>query len=159
MPTFEVTVEQVGSLLRARTLDGNGVERGTFLPKTGQEADLNNTRPTAEQVEHIIARATNRVVARIGTREPCTADLAESAAGVVALQAALMVELTYFPEQVQSNRSPYEQMKDMFTEELRDLAEAIHETCGTGIGDEGTDNQGPAFDYGPYVPIGRQAEF
>lgn len=147
MPPIDTDPDAVAALLRTRTMDENGVEGGVFTE---------TTRPTLEQVEHLVEEARRKVVGIIGTAEPCTADLTADAANVVHLRAAMLVELSYFPEQINTNRSPYEQLKDLYDTDVKSLAEAIAETCGTGIGEEGVNNQVPSYGYGEAPVIGKR---
>jgi hypothetical protein len=101
-------VIEVASFLRARTRDQFGNEVGTFNA---------NTRPTESQVVSLIRLAADHVTATVGTRE-LPAGLMRMARTAVALRAAMLVELSYFPEQVQAGRSPYEQLRAMYDAEL-----------------------------------------
>lgn len=109
------TIDDVAALLRARTKDSNGVELGTFTP---------NTRPTDTQVETHIDAA----VALVGTRLPpideIASDLLAAVASVVAYRAALRIEKSYFPEQVRSDRSAYEQLREEYLDDLAALVDA-----------------------------------
>lgn len=116
MPTSDwpTGVPAVGSILRARTRDTQGNELGTFTP---------DTRPTADQVLSLINTATGDLAAAVG------ADLDESlwaqAAVVASYKAAMLVELSYFPEQVATGRSPYEQLRALYLEALAALTSAV----------------------------------
>jgi hypothetical protein len=109
------TVDDVALLLRARTKDDQGHEVGTFDDAT---------RPTADQVEEHITAA----VALVGTRLPPTdqlpPELLPALTSVVAYRAAMRIEKSYFPEQVRSDRSPYEQLRQEYLDDLAALTEA-----------------------------------
>jgi soluble cytochrome b562 len=105
---YTPTVAQVGALLRARTKDASGNELGTFNEET---------RPTGEQVAGLIATSVSRMRARFG--EELAEDLREDAASLVTLRTAMLVELSFFPEQIQSDRSPYDRYKDLYDEGLK----------------------------------------
>lgn len=147
MAEIVTSVQEVADLLRARTKVSLGDESGAFSA---------NTRPTSDQVTSILAQAKRTVVGAIGTSTPCTDDLAATTAAVIHQRAAMQVELTYYPEQVNTNHSPYEQLKDLYQEELKQLIEAIAETCGKGIGAEGISNQLPSFGYGNAPLLGKR---
>jgi hypothetical protein len=117
------TVEQVASLIRARTKDSNGLEVGTF------DSD---TRPTADQVEQLIDQSVAIVAMQLPPSIP--ADLAASAAAVVALDAACRVEKSFWPEQVQSDRSPYALLKTEYDEALAALKVAVEAGGTAGFG-------------------------
>lgn len=112
MPTSEWTpsVDQVGAILRTRTKVRAGSEVGTFTDET---------RPTAQQVDELIRSAVNDVADVIGADVPL--DRVTRAADVAAIGAALLVELTFFPEQVATGRSPYDNLKALYDERLERL--------------------------------------
>lgn len=111
------TVEQVAALLRARTTNQNGSEVGTFT-------DDGATRPSRAQVLELAAQGAGDVAARIGFA-PLTGSLPTLATSLSALRTAMLVELSYFPEQIESGQSPYEQLRDMYTEQLGYLADSV----------------------------------
>ncbi len=116
---------EVGALLHARTRGGveeGGKELGTFTDQTN---------PTADQVESMISYATSSVASRIGL-SPCTDALTARARGMAALYTAMLIELSYFPEQVGSDRSPYEKYKELYDQGMEALTEAIAENCDGG---------------------------
>jgi hypothetical protein len=92
-------VDDVAVLLRARTQDNNGVEQGTF-----NEA----TRPTDVDVDRHIALA--YALERPRIPEPCPDWLADTAGALIALAAACTIEKSYYPEQVRSGRSHYDEL-------------------------------------------------
>lgn len=96
------TVDDVGALLHARTL-ANGAEVGTFTV---------DTRPTAAQVERLIALAVSDLAGRIGAGVP--AAYAGDAKELAALQAATLVEASFFPAQLDTDRSAYRQYQAMY---------------------------------------------
>lgn len=105
---WQPTVEAVAGLLRARTVDKVGREMGTFT---------SDTRPTREQVESLIATATVDIAADTGVLPTGSDDGAVVVRGLAAraaeLYAAMLVELTYFPEQVAAGKSPYGEYKSL----------------------------------------------
>lgn len=129
MPTsdWKPAVQAVGSLLRSRTKDTNGNELGTFTPAT---------RPTNTQVEDLIVQATGAVESAIGGSELLAA-LWPAATAVSVLGTALLIELTYYPEQVTSGRSPYTQLKELYDERLLQLRLQI-EAGGVDTPGDGT---------------------
>jgi hypothetical protein len=120
------TVEEVAALLRARTQDDNDKEIGTFD---------DSTRPTGEEVQHIIDLSEDMIYGVTGdmTNLPCPGadQVRESAHSFWILLAAMLVELSYFPEQVENNRSPYDQYKELFDSLLGNLRNAI-DLCWSG---------------------------
>jgi hypothetical protein len=126
-PVTRPTVEQVATLIRARTKDSNGLEVGTF------DGD---TRPTADQVEKLIDAS----VALVGMQLPAAAalpvELGPAVAAVVALDAACRVEKSFWPEQVQSERSPYALLKVEYDEALAALKDAVEAGGVSGFGSD-----------------------
>jgi hypothetical protein len=93
MSTVDITptVDSVAQILRARTKDDQGQELGTFTAAT---------RPTDVQVSGLIATAQADVIAQTG---PLLGVLTQEAArSAVAMRTAMLVELSYFPEQVRN---------------------------------------------------------
>jgi hypothetical protein len=150
VPTSDWTpsLERVGALLRARTKDTSGNEIGTFSAAT---------RPTDEQATDLILQAQNDVVSVVGAEvpDPVVAD----ASYVTALGAALLVELSYFPEQIGTGRSPYPQLKELYDERLKRLIAAVEAAGGTTAGEGGTALLGPSYSFpmvgDPFI-IGRR---
>jgi hypothetical protein len=126
MPDTRPSVDDVASLLRARTKDSEGREIGTFN---------DDTRPTAAQVELHIDNA----VALLTTRLPL--DLPVAYEGTVralgAYRAALQIEKSYFPEQVRSDRSAYDQLREEYLDDLEALNTALEGAGGEGGGTSG----------------------
>jgi hypothetical protein len=110
---YMCTVSDVGALLRARTKDKNGNELGTFN---------DDTRPTDEAVQRFIQWAANKLSVRIGVNIHPT--FFREASHLVAVYAAMLTELSYWPEQVERNMSPYEKYKELYTMNSDYLVEA-----------------------------------
>ena len=117
---IDPTVEDVAALLRARTQDNNDVEIGTFN---------DDTRPTGDEVQKMIDMAADLIYGATGdlTALPCSGaeNIREAANRFWALMSAMLVELSYFPEQVEDNRSPYEHYKELFDSLFGNLKDAI----------------------------------
>ena len=106
----------VAALIRARTKDPDGRELGAFTDRT---------RPTAGQVDELVSMAAQAVHARIGWTIPD--DRQEEARRLIALRAALNIELSYFPEQVTSGRSAYEPLKELYDEGIAAMLDALRD--------------------------------
>jgi hypothetical protein len=122
------TVDDVARLLRARTKDQFGNEVGTF------DAD---TRPTADQVDEQIDASFTTIAIRLPPVAQLADELLPALAAVVALHAACLIEKSYFPEQVNSDRSAYAQLVaelavDM--QALSDVARGVSAAAGPGSG-------------------------
>lgn len=141
------TVEEVAAHIRARTRVPGGTEAGTFNEQT---------RPTQEQAEAIIATSARTVANLIGTDAPCNDELTDQSKGVVALRAAMAIEASYYPEQTATGRSNFAQLRDLYKEDLSGLQDAIRDTCGGTAGDgEGGGGQLPTATFDDEILIGR----
>lgn len=134
-PGLRPSVSQVGARLRARTKLPNtgGTEIGTFDART---------RPTGEQVEELIDDAIDEVIGKIGT-PTSGSKLERRARAAISLYAAMLVELSFFPEQVQTNRSPYAMLEKLYLSRIQSLiADAEQgdddDGGGGGVGGEGS---------------------
>lgn len=138
------TVEDIGALLRARTQNDDDDEIGTFD---------DTTRPTGEEVDRIINMATSVVLSRTGSLNTppmicdTAADLRTNAQTAVSMLASMLVELTYFPEQVASNRSAYEDYRDLWTSMMTSLIDAAKECRAGEIVPETSENPGPSWSF------------
>jgi hypothetical protein len=127
--TKDAFVAGVGALLRARTVvyGTGGDELGTFSE---------NTRPTYDEVLELADIAARDIDTEIGPdvvafpRPEIVKPLADS---LLKLRTAMLVELSYFPEQVATGRSAYAQYERMYDRRLPALIKAAEQT---GAGDE-----------------------
>jgi hypothetical protein len=104
---FMPQVEEVSALLRARTKDSTGNERGVFTE---------DTTPDADGAQRLIEIATGIVATSIGEDIPDV--LIPQAQTVTSWLAAMLIELAYFPEQVATDRSAYQQYKELYDEAI-----------------------------------------
>ena len=116
MPVSDYTpsVQEVADQIVSRTKDKYGAEIGTF--------NL-DTRPTDTQVNRLITEHIGDVANVLGSEIPT--ELREDAKIVVAERVAMAIELDFFPEQVNSNRSPYKQLKEQFHDDLTMLSKQV----------------------------------
>lgn len=123
-PTYAATRDDVARLLRARTkarlaagaLGSTGNELGEFTA---------DTRPTGEQVDDVIIDANASVAARIGATIPdAHLWLARRA---VAIRAAMLVELSYFPEQTEGDDTTYARLLELYDEAMTSLETALND--------------------------------
>lgn len=144
---YRPSAHDVAVLERSRTRTDSG-EQGEFTP---------DTRPTLEQVEDTIKAAAEQVASVLGPEVPAAA--AGMARGLVTLYSAMLVELTYFPEQVVSNRSPYAQFKQLFDDALPRVLEAVKEASEGDI-EPGTGDAGfPSYGGFPSTAIGMETSW
>jgi hypothetical protein len=125
-PTIELrpTVEDVAGLLRARTKDSTGHELGTFT---------DDTRPTDVEVEAQIDAAMGLMATHIPDPEFLPEAYWPAVRELTAYRAAMRIEKSYFPEQVRSDRSAYEQLRQEYVDDLQALTDAL---AGAGDPDD-----------------------
>jgi hypothetical protein len=110
------SIAEVASLLRARTKAIGGKEVGTFNTQT---------RPTADEVDNLIDEGIDEVLGKVKVPEPGTA-YEGRVRGAIALYAAILIELSYFPEQVGSAKSPVASYEKLYEKRIKSLiAESI----------------------------------
>lgn len=132
---YRPDLTKVSNLIRTRLKDGNGNVLGRFTPMT---------QPTSGQALEVIGTAMNELSISVGDKIPD--DLITEASELAAIRTAMLLELTYFPEQVKDGRSPYEQWRVMYEGQdgksgrLARLVKAIQaaEVDGGSVGTEGS---------------------
>jgi len=108
------TVDDVAALIRARTKDASANELGTFTSAT---------RPTDAEVEQLITNGCAKVASVVGWDLP--ADAEHEGLHLAAIWAACEVELSYWPEQVRTERSPYAQLLATYTYDIGPFADYV----------------------------------
>lgn len=121
LPLVPPTPTDVAALLHARTKDLTGVELGDFTA---------NTRPTDVEVVRLIDMAYDEVTGQSGTLlvDPC----ASAGRALIIIRAAMWVEASFFPEQVRSDRSVYQELADEFTNGLPRLLACVEGNTAAG---------------------------
>jgi len=123
VPAYRPTLADVAALIRARTKDSNGQELGTFTTAT---------RPTDAQAQEAIDHAVIALHEKVG---PIGEHCAETARLCAAYGAAAEIELSYFPEQARTDRSPYNFLIARWTASLEGVRECVLGNLpGTGVG-------------------------
>lgn len=125
-PLEKPTSDDVATLLRARTKDLDGAELGHFTA---------NTRPTDTEVAAIIDMAYAEVTGRVGVYvgDRC----ADAAKQLVVIRAAAWVELSYWPEQIRSDRSVYAELVDQWTTGIIGVLECVAGNLPADGGEDG----------------------
>lgn len=123
MEDWTPSLDDVGAVLRARTVDDFGHELGTFN---------SGTRPTGDQVLTFVDTAVADVRSEAGKIPSKEQPLARR---VAAIGAALQVELSFFPEEVATGQSPYAQLERMYEKLLARLVTAISTDNGNDDSD------------------------
>lgn len=139
------SVADVAELLRARTKDINGDEAGSFN---------DDTRPTSAQVITLIEEAVVDIEARMGATPPL--ELAGAGKSAAAMLTACLIELSYFPEQVRSDRSAFSEYWELLQNKITALQEAARGLEPGGNLVTSTRIEVPWVDYVPtqHVPDG-----
>jgi hypothetical protein len=106
------TTADVAALLRARTKDANGNELGMWSDET---------RPTESEVQLLIDLASGELVGDLGPGVACT----QLCRAAIAYRASCLIELSYFPEQVRSSRSAYDELRVLADEAATALGACI----------------------------------
>lgn len=146
-------VDEVAALLRARTQDDHDDEIGTFD---------DTTRPTGTEVELLIRQAATVVYGRVGSVDadvlicPTAQDIIDGSKYHVAMLAAMLVELSYFPEQVRSDRSAFQYYMQLWDDSIGALVEAARE-CRGGEVTPDEEGAGAGAQAGPYWDFPRDA--
>jgi hypothetical protein len=148
VPTSEYkpTVQDIANLLPARTVGTRNNRVGTFTPDNHNPPE-ERTTPSAGRVEALITEATDEIAGLIGPDVPDGPDtddpdtLRRMAKTAVSLLGAMNVELTEFPEQIGTNRSPYPQLEKRLANLMKNLEAGI-EAVGGQVPDPDVDDTG-----------------
>jgi hypothetical protein len=145
MSTYPVdltpTVADVAALLRARTKDINGKE-WTFN---------DDTRPTSAQVITLIDEAVADIEGWLGPTPPL--EVTDAARSTAAMLTACLIELSYFPEQVRSDRSALEEYWTLVQSKITALQETARGLEPGGNVVSSTRLEVPWVDYIPPVAM------
>lgn len=115
------TVDEVATLIRARTVDENGNEVGTFN---------NLTTPSYEQADELIDKAVEDLYPIFKSTVadapvPPNASIEayrEAVSALAAARTAILVELTHYGKEVANSNSPYRFMWDDYRQQLLQVA-------------------------------------
>jgi hypothetical protein len=108
----------------------------------------------------VIGEAINEVSPIIGPDIPDVegddpAALRKAAAGVVSLLSAMIVESSFYPEQIQQGRSNYEAMERRYNRLLARVTAAVEAAGGSTASEGGADVGGgymrPSYDFGSHA--------
>jgi len=134
------TLQDVGHVVLSRTRDDAGNILGTFTDKT---------QPTDDQCRVLIEKAIDDIIPLIGTDIP--EELIGEAQNIASIRTAMYIELTYYANEVATNRSVYPELKALFDEKVAALAKAITAVEAGGDITDATAGAGgePAYAYPP----------
>jgi hypothetical protein len=115
--------QDVADLLRARTKDDESNELGEWTAAT---------RPTEDEVLGMIATAAGDLLAAVDQLRPTWEDPNRSARSLCARRAAMLIELSYWPEQVAAGQSAYAEYKTQWDDGVVALRSALAAPPGGG---------------------------
>ena len=104
--------QQVADLLRARTKDNEGRELGAWTA---------DTRPTEYEVYGLIETAASDLLAAVDMLRRDSLDEDRMANGLCAKRTAMLIELSYFPEQAAAAGSVYAEYRDQWNDGVKAL--------------------------------------
>ena len=141
MPDGLPTTDDVAAIVRVRAKGRFGAD----TPSSGTFDE--NTNPTAEDVQSMITKAARLVFVDTGPYTSIPEDLQPVATDVIALRAAMMVELSVAPEQTVSDTSVYAVLEKEFASQMKSLVSGIRESVRTGQATVAGDGAGPRSNF------------
>lgn len=121
------TIAEVASLLRARTKVKGGKELGTFSFAT---------RPTSLEVDELIDEAMDEVLGKVVEPEEPGSGYERRIRGAVRLYTAILIEGSYFPEQVKSGQSVAQTYQALYSSRIKALIAESKTGKPEGEGDD-----------------------
>lgn len=126
--TWWPSTADVAALITARTIGASGEEIGDFTDET---------RPRADQVDAIIEQSASIASAVTGGLDLPVGVAQDAMRSLIALRSAMSVELSYFPEQVGTDSSPFDKLRDMYRDEFDRVTAAVDRAIADASGDGG----------------------
>lgn len=108
------TPEAVAALLRARTKVESGDELGAWTA---------DTRPTLVEVNALIALAAQELALCVGDWLP--PEYVPGGQALVVLKTCMLIELSYYPEQVDPEQSPYARLAELYVRDAEAFCPAV----------------------------------
>jgi hypothetical protein len=142
IPMWAPLPSHVAAILRART---RGIASRDAQVAGEQDAFTSLTRPTYNQVTELIGLAVGDLSGLMAGRTPCTDELTLAAGSAAAYRAAMLVEISYFPEQTNSDQTAFKALSKLWDDASKSVAKAVVARCPLTPG--GSDLSG--------MPIGR----
>jgi len=135
------TLEMVAAVISVRTKDSMGNELDTFTSET---------QPTDVQVTELMNAAALDLFPCTGVLEDLETLFYEPVSALIALYTAAMAELSRKPEQVQSDRSAYDELMALYNAGREKVCSVIEEVRGGGeVGGPNTIGL-PRYQFGDY---------
>ena len=108
------SLQDVGHVVLSRTRDSNGNVLGTFTDAT---------QPTDDEVRILIDKAMADMIPLIGTDIPD--ELIPEAQHIASIRTAMYIEITFYANEVATNRSVYPELKVLYDEKIASLSKAV----------------------------------
>lgn len=118
------SLADVAALIHARTKNQYDKLEGTFTTET---------RPTATQVTALIDRSAQVVSLELGVPQSRMGSLLDQAKAVVAVRTAWQIEVSFFPNQVESGDSSAANLREMYESDLALLGIAARDNQAGGF--------------------------
>lgn len=114
------TLRMVAAHIRVRTVERNTNQfKGTFTA---------NTRPSDDEAWEAVTLAEDDVKADVGAISPALqGEALRAVRSLIALRAAMIIERSYYPEQVGTNKSPYPALERDWDKRLPIVTQAVKE--------------------------------
>jgi hypothetical protein len=109
------SVREIAAIMRARTKNANGDEVGTFDE---------TTRPTAAEVEVEIENQSGFMSLIVGFA-PTISEVRTAAKNLTKLRTAMMLESSYWPEQIENGMSPFTSWQEQYRLDMIELKKII----------------------------------
>lgn len=122
MPLTKPDIQTVADLLQMRTVTRGGSYEGDFTA---------NTTPSDTQAQRVIDKSHDVVFGKLGDPADWNvpaddiADYEGEATELIAMWAAMQIELSWYGDQVKSGQSPYPEYKTQFNESMNQLLEDL----------------------------------
>jgi hypothetical protein len=137
--SYNPSVDDVAALILARTKNEFGDEVGTFNSET---------RPTDTEVNRLIALATSEVDSVVDL-DDVPVEAYNDVEAVIATRTAMLIERSYFPEQVETNRSPYLALERDYNALIAQLLTAVEREAIEAITGEAPMGNRPVYAFPP----------
>ena len=115
-----------------------------------QDAFTATTRPTYAQVVEIIQIAVDDMSGLVESREPCSAAFARSFRSAALYRAAMLVCISYVPEQTKGEDTAFAALEKMWTSSSKSAAAAINQNCPLPGAGNAADIEGMPLGRVPY---------
>lgn len=128
------SVPDIGERLHLRTITRGQNYVGTFTDET---------KPKENQVLGLIAKAYRHVTSKTG--DPVPEKFQYDVRNMVEIYTAMLIELSYYPDQIREGRSPYPELKKLYDEGMIALLESLGAEGASAVDEVPAANAEPAY--------------